>query len=86
MSAIKPAAVSAVQPLHGPTEVGFQRLQQSMPMVVHERVGMDAQTVSLRHFAEPAEKFAPILIIAKNQLALIPPRSDVVPRSFPLNA
>ena len=59
--AIEPDAVTDIEPLHGPAQVGFRRFDQLMKMIVHQHEGMNADTEALGGLGEQLQEMETVV-------------------------
>ena len=71
MSGIKPRAIAAVEPLQGPAQVGFRRLEQQVIVIVHQAISMANPVKTLDDLCKRIEEEFAIAVIFENRLAVI---------------
>src|SRR5881394_534851 len=85
MAAVEPDAVTDVEPLHGPAQVGFSRFRQQMIMIIHQHVDMQSPPISVHQFGQHFAEMLPISFILEYWPSLIATGCEVIPRAALLN-
>jgi hypothetical protein len=85
MSAIKPDAVTHVEPLDRPAQVQLSQLQEEVIMIIHQDKGVQPNSKARHRFRQHLAEMLPVPIIAVNIVPFITACRDVVPPFYPLD-
>lgn len=78
MAAVVALSIDTLQPLHSRDQISFRRFHKQMVMISHKYIGMDAPAGFPAGVAKGGQESLPILIVAKDDLALVSARHDVI--------
>ena len=83
---VEPDALTDVQPLDRPAQVGLGRFQQQMIMVGHEHIGVDANPKPFRQGGQQLDEPMAVTVVAKNVSPLVVAGGVMVAPAGQLNA
>lgn len=86
MPPMEAAGVGCVEPFHGRGKVGLGGSQEEMVVVSHQAKGENVEVKANRRAAEKLHKVLLVLVIKKNRLPIVPPRSHMIHGSGKLNS
>ncbi len=76
--------VTGVQPLQGPADIPFGRLDQQMVMVPHQYIRMDDDAIALDQPFQQFDEMLPVAVRMEQRPPPQPPGRDMVPSARPV--
>jgi hypothetical protein len=83
---VEPRRVAHMKPLHRRAQVRLRRLQHPVPVITHQRKGMNPDPVSLAHRSEQFDEMPAILVVREDHAAIRSSVVHVVPPVHSMNA
>jgi hypothetical protein len=78
MPTVEPRGVTQIEPLHRPTEMNFDQLDQQIIVIVHQHVAVDTDAKTINQSGKQFQKVASIAIIPKDGPPFIAAPGDMV--------
>ena len=86
MPAVKPNAVTGVEPLHAAAQIRLRRLHQQVKMIIHQNINVQPPLEKLHRLAQQVAEMPAVTIITINRTPFIAAGGDMMPRSRPLDS
>jgi len=75
VSAVKPYAVTPIEPLTRPAQVGLAQLDQEMIVIVHQHEGVQTDLETANQLGQQLAEVLPVPVVSEDRPPLIAPRS-----------
>src|SRR5438876_9178595 len=85
-TADKPYAVTPIEPLARPAQVGLAQLDQEMIVIVHQHEGVQTDLETADPLGQQLAEVLPVPVVSEDRPPLIAPPGHMIPASYSLNS
>src|SRR4029450_9786527 len=79
MTPVEPYAVTDVEPLHPPAQIGLSRFGNQVVVIIHQHVSMNPEPVALHQLGDQFAEMLPISLVSINRPSLVAAGPEVIP-------